>query len=102
VDGVGSTPVGSFASNAFGLYDMAGDIFEWTADCYAESQAGAPAEAHVARQAASGDCQMRTLRGSSWFNLPSFLRSAYRFREIPGGKNSRRGFRVVREADAGP
>ena len=42
---------------------------------------------------------MRTLRASSWFNLPSFLRAAYRFREVPDGKNTRRGFRVVREMD---
>lgn len=99
LDGTGSTPVGSFPPNGFGLYDMAGDVFEWVEDCYLDTFDGAPSEAQVARQAPSGDCAMRTLRASSWFNLPSFLRSAYRFREVPGGKSARRGFRLVREDD---
>jgi formylglycine-generating enzyme required for sulfatase activity len=97
VDGTGSTPVGSFTPNAFGLYDMAGDVFEWVQDCYFDTFDNAPTEASIAREQTGGDCQMRTLRASSWFNL----RAAYRFREIPGGKSARRGFRLVREADAG-
>ena len=97
VDGTGSTPVGSFAPNAFGLFDMAGDVFEWVQDCYFETYEGAPSDASVARESSSGECPMRVLRASSWFNLPSFLRSAYRFRELPGGRSARRGFRVVRE-----
>jgi formylglycine-generating enzyme required for sulfatase activity len=100
VDGVGSTKVGSFPPNGFGLFDMAGDVFEWVEDCYFETYDGAPLDASTARQAASGDCQMRGLRSSSWFNLPSFLRSAYRFRELPASRSARRGFRVVR--DDGP
>ena len=102
MDGTGSTRVGSFPPNRFGLFDMAGNVFEWVEDCYSESQAGAPGEAHIARKNPKGPCPMRTLRASSWFNLPSFLRAAYRFREIPDGKNTRRGFRVVREMDSGP
>jgi formylglycine-generating enzyme required for sulfatase activity len=101
VDGTGSTKVGSFPPNAFGLFDTAGDAFEWVEDCYVETYDGAPTEAHIARQSPDGACQMRGLRASSWFNLPSFLRSAYRFREVPTGKSSRRSFRLVREADAG-
>ena len=92
-------PVGSFPPNRWGLYDMAGDVFEWVADCYYESYAGAPAVADIARARARGKCPMRVLRASSWFNLPSFLRSAYRFRELPSSRNTRRGFRVVRLAD---
>ena len=101
-DGTGSTKVGSFAPNAFGLFDMAGDVFEWVQDCYFDSFDGAPNDANIARESETGDCPMRVLRASSWFNLPSFLRSAYRFRELPGAKNLRRGFRVVREPDLGP
>ena len=102
LDGTGSTKVGSFAPNAFGLFDMAGNVFEWVEDCYVDNFDVAPDEAHVARQSVNGECAMRTLRASSWFNLPSFLRSAYRFRELPGAKNLRRGFRVVREGDPAP
>jgi len=102
LDGTGSTKVGSFTPNAFGLFDMAGDVFEWVQDCYFDSFDGAPGEANIARESEKGDCQMRVLRASSWFNLPSFLRSAYRFRELPGARNLRRGFRVVREPDATP
>jgi len=99
VDGTGSTPVGSFPPNDFGLYDMAGDVFIWVADCYIDNFDSAPSEASVARQSPGGECPMRGLRGSSWFNLPSFLRSAYRFREVPTSKSARRGIRLVREAD---
>jgi formylglycine-generating enzyme required for sulfatase activity len=102
MDGTGSTSVGSFPPNRFGLFDMAGNVFEWVEDCYFESQDGAPSEAHIARENANGTCPMRTLRASSWFNLPSFLRAAYRFREVPDGKNTRRGFRVVREMNSEP
>lgn len=99
VDGTGSTMVGSFPPNRFGLYDMAGDVFEWVADCYFETYEGAPTDAEVARQSRDGTCAMRVLRASSWFNLPVFLRSAYRFRELPSSRSARRGFRVVRELD---
>ena len=94
-DGRGSSPVGSFAPNKFGLYDMTGNVFEWVADCYFDSMADAPSDVFVAREAADGKCTQRVLRASSWFNLPSFLRSAYRFHENPDAKNSRRSFRLV-------
>jgi formylglycine-generating enzyme required for sulfatase activity len=94
-DGNGSSPVGSFAPNKFGLYDMTGNVFEWVEDCYIDNERGAPSDAFVARETTNGACDTRVLRSSSWFNLPSFLRSAYRFHELPDAKNSRRGFRVV-------
>jgi formylglycine-generating enzyme required for sulfatase activity len=96
-DGNGSSPVGSFPPNKFGLYDMTGNVFEWVADCYYPNHADAPTDASVAREGPNGECKFRTLRASSWLNLPSFLRSAYRFNVPPGDKNSRRGFRLVRE-----
>lgn len=94
-DGKGSAPVGSFAANNFGLHDMTGNVFEWVQDCYVDSQAGAPADAFIAREASEGGCKSRVLRASSWFNLPSFLRSAYRFHEDPEAKSARRSFRLV-------
>lgn len=96
-DGKGSSPVGSFPPNKFGLYDMTGNVFEWAADCYFENESDAPNDVFSVREAVDGNCKWRTLRGSSWLNLPSFLRSAYRFNVPPGDKNARRGFRLVRD-----
>jgi formylglycine-generating enzyme required for sulfatase activity len=94
-DGRGSSPVGSFPANAFGLHDMDGNVFEWVQDCYFDTQADAPTDAFVVRESQGGPCESRVLRSSSWFNLPTFLRSAYRFHELPEAKNARRSFRLV-------
>jgi formylglycine-generating enzyme required for sulfatase activity len=64
-------------------------------DCYFDSEADAPAEVFVARESPNGVCPRRTSRGSSWFNLPAFLRAAYRFHESPESKNTRRSFGVA-------
>ena len=74
-DGKQSAPVGSFKPNAFGLYDMHGNVLELVEDCYHESQDGAPSDA-TAR--GGGDCTYRVIRGGSWSDLPPLLRSAYR------------------------
>ena len=54
-DGIGMAPVGSFAANAFGLYDMVGNVSEWTEDCYHDSYNGAPADGSAWT---SGDCRL--------------------------------------------
>jgi formylglycine-generating enzyme required for sulfatase activity len=101
-DSKGASPVGSFPPNRFGLYDMTGNVFIWVADCYIESPEGAPSDATIARESPSGDCPMRGLRSSSSYNLPSFLRSAYRFREAPATKSARRSIRLVRDPSKSP
>ena len=68
-----TAPVGSFEPNAFGLYDVLGNVWEWTDDCWNGSYAGAPTDGSPW---ASGDCTQRVLRGGSWFFGPDFLRSA--------------------------
>ena len=70
-----TAPVGSFAPNQFGLYDMVGNVWEWTEDCYHDSYGGAPSDGAAWT---SGDCSRRVLRGGAWYNTPDFLRSAHR------------------------
>jgi len=66
-DSVGVAPVGSFSANAFGLYDMIGNVTEWTADCSNRSYHGAPSDGTAWLQ---GDCGSRIVRGGA-FNTPS-------------------------------
>jgi len=99
-DGCGSkwdnqqtSPVGSFAANAFGLYDMAGNVWQWVQDCYHESYIGAPADGSAW---ISVDCSRRVIRGGSWISLPQLLRSAGRFRNSADSRGNLLGFRVAR------
>lgn len=84
--------VGSFPANAFGLYDMHGNLWEWVQDCY-QAYEGAPADGTARPDVA--DCA-RTLRGGSWIDHPRVLRSAYRGQLNPAARFIYRGFRVAR------
>ena len=89
-----TAPVGSFAPNAFGLYDTLGNVWEWTLDCWNERYSGAPADGSAWE---SGDCSDRVARGGSWQNVPGRVRSASRSRDpAVDYRNSLAGFRVVR------
>jgi formylglycine-generating enzyme required for sulfatase activity len=68
-------PVGSFTANAFGLYDMLGNVWEWVQDCYQDNYNGAPAHGSAWT---NGNCNRRIVRGGSWLNSRQFLRSATR------------------------
>ena len=99
-DGCGSrwdddrtAPVGSFAPNAFGLYDMHGNVREWVEDCWNGSYAGAPTDGGAWLR---GDCERRVLRGGSWNNSPRGLRAAYRDWYAPDYRYIYFGFRVAR------
>ena len=85
-------PVGSFQPNAFGLYDMHGNVEEWVADCWNGSYAGAPTDGSAWLQ---GDCSGRVLRGGSW-DVPGMLRAAYRSGFATVVRRSFIGFRVAR------
>ena len=92
-------PVGSFAANAFGLFDMNGNLYEWVQECKIDNYIGAPDDGSAA---GGGDCSFHTLRGGSWADQPYKLRSAFRGYGDARGRFTDSGFRVVRELGAQP
>jgi len=87
-----TTPVGRFRPNAFGLYDMHGNVSEWCRDFYAEGfYASAPGRDPENTVAA----KHRVLRGGGWFGFPPYCRSASRLHDKPGMRLCYYGFRVV-------
>ena len=89
-----TAPVGSYPANAFGLHDMHGNVWEWVEDCWHDSYDGAPDDG--AAWISGGNCDMRVLRGGSWFSIPRNLRSANRFEFGSGSRYDGIGFRVAR------
>ncbi len=86
-------PVRSRPANTYGLFDMVGEVWQWTADCYAESYAHAPTDGRPAPGAR--DC-MRVDRGGSWLYPAWLLRPATRERNPPGFRDRIMGFRVAK------
>jgi formylglycine-generating enzyme required for sulfatase activity len=70
-----TTPVGQFPANAFGLYDMHGNVWEWCADEWHDNYAGAPTDGSIWL---NGNKDKSPLRGGSWDDLPTYCRSAFR------------------------
>ena len=96
-DGCGSqwddgrtAPVGSFAANPWGLYDMHGNVYEWVADCWNGSYTGAPSDGSAWLEA---NCSAGVVRGGSWYEHPRNLRAADRLRDT---RYVLSGFRVAR------
>ncbi len=88
-----TTPVGQFPPNAFGLYDMHGNVWEWCADTWHDNYDGAPTDGSAWIK--NGDDNRSPLRGGSWYYFPNKCRSAYRFNYYRRGIGNNNGFRVV-------
>jgi formylglycine-generating enzyme required for sulfatase activity len=85
--------VGSFTANAFGLYDVHGNVWEWVEDCWNDGYSGVPTNGSADT---TGDCGQRVLRGGSWDLDPEFLRSAGRYWIASVFQVDYIGFRVAR------
>ena len=88
-----TAPVGSFAANAWGVYDMHGNVWEWVEDCYNDSYEGAPTDGSAWE---SEGCSARIVRGGTWGHGPGASRSAYRFGSTSDIRSYYDGFRVAR------
>jgi formylglycine-generating enzyme required for sulfatase activity len=85
-----TAPVGSYAPNVFGLYDMHGNVMEWVQDCWSPQL-----QASDGRSAAL-NCRSRVLRGGGWDLTASYMRSAYRGKAAETNRGSATGFRLAR------
>ena len=99
-DGCGSkwdnkqpSPVGSFLPNPFGLYDVLGNVWQWTEDCWNQTYQGAPADGSAWM---TGSCTRHVARGGDWSNRPWVLRSADRTRFDFDKRANYVGFRVAK------
>src|SRR5215813_10789020 len=94
-----TSPVGSFPANPYGLYDVAGNVWQWVEDCYHLTYADMPEEiinTGVAWESTCDDAGRRVLRGGSWIDLPRVLRVADRGGSPPDMHYGYVGFRVAR------
>ena len=92
-----TTPVGEFPPNAFGLYDMHGNVWEWCTDSWHINYEGAPTDgsAWVKEERNENDYHSQMLRGGSWYNLPVGCRSANRNYDNARNDYAYVGLRVV-------
>ncbi len=99
-DGCGSefdnkktAPAGSFPANEFGLYDMAGNVAQWTQDCWRDTYVDTPDDG----SASGGEKSCyRVCRGGAWSSYPRSIRSAFRYKKAPGTRDDKTGFRVAK------
>jgi formylglycine-generating enzyme required for sulfatase activity len=85
--------VESFSANPWGLYNVHGNVWDWTEDCWSQQNAGNPGDGSPR---VTGDCSLRVMRGGSWNNYPHTTRAARRNMNPPDNREDCVGFRVAR------
>lgn len=88
-----TAPVGSYKPNAWGLYDMHGNVYEWVEDVHTDNYLDLPTDGSA--NAGNGEGRTRVLRGGSWKDLAWFCRPFIRWEGFPDFKNEETGFRIV-------
>jgi formylglycine-generating enzyme required for sulfatase activity len=92
-----TAPARTFKPNAFGLFDMHGNAWEWTQDCWHDDYKNAPKDGVSWQDGCNGTNEdRRVLRGGGWSDIPQNSRSAVRFRDAPGIRDNDSGFRLAR------
>ena len=90
----GPAPVGRFQANDFGLFDMGGNVSEWTQDCWHDNFVRAPKDGSAW---VNQGCDQRVVRGGAWTSTPALARAAHRRARPNDWADVRVGFRVARE-----
>ena len=90
----GTSPVGCFAPNPWGFFQVHGNVAEWTQDCWNRDYKGAPIDGSAAL---TGDCSRRVLRGGAWNYWPEDIRAAYREAAPAEHRYFHVGFRMARD-----
>jgi formylglycine-generating enzyme required for sulfatase activity len=85
-----TAPVGRYDANPHGIFDMSGNVWEWTSDCWGKN---------YSLENVSEICGLRTFRGSSWMNSEKSLRSANRSKNGPSDRLNTVGFRLALDDD---
>jgi formylglycine-generating enzyme required for sulfatase activity len=89
----GTAKVGMYPANAFNLFDIHGNVYEWVQDCWSDTYKGAPIDGS---SWTTGDCSVRVHRGGSWSEISDALRSAFRERGNSSYRAKELGFRIAR------
>ena len=90
-------PVGGLQKNGYGLFDMSGNVFEWTEDCWNRNYNNAPTNQEAWLNGKGADCPRRVVRGGSWYLFNIDCRVSYRYFNDTDYRSNFNGFRVAQD-----